>query len=58
VPTDFTLAYMWAELAASHAQDDETREIAIKNRDNLAEGMGPEQIAEARRMALEWKPAN
>ena len=56
VPKDFVLAYMWAELAASHAQDDETREIANKNRDNLVQGMSPEQIAAARRMAREWKP--
>ena len=58
VPKDFILAYMWADLAASRAQDDETRELATKNRDNLVQGMSPKQIAEARRMAREWKPAN
>jgi hypothetical protein len=49
---------MWADLAASRAQDDETREVANKNRDNLVQGMSPEQIAAARRMARGWKPAN
>ena len=49
---------MWADLAASRALDDETREVANKNRDNLVDGMSPEQIAEARRKAAVWKPAN
>ena len=58
VPKDYVLAYMWADLAASGAQDDETRELANKTRDNLVQGMSPEQIAAARRMARGWKPAN
>jgi hypothetical protein len=58
VPKDLMLAYMWADLAASRAQDDEMREAANKNRDNLVQAMSPEQIAEARRMARGWKPAN
>jgi TPR repeat protein len=58
VPKDYVLAYTWADLAASRAQDDETREVAAKNRDNLVQGMSPEQIAAARRMARGWKPAN
>jgi TPR repeat protein len=58
VPKDYVLAYMWADLAASHAQDDETREVANKNRDNLVRGMSPKQIAAAQRMAHGWKPAN
>ena len=58
VPKDIVLAYMWADLAASGAPDDETRVLAIKNRDILVQGMSPEQIAEAQRMAREWKPVD
>ena len=49
---------MWADLAASRAQDDETRKLANKNRDNLVQGMSSEQIGAARRLAHTWKPAN
>jgi TPR repeat protein len=58
VPKDNVLAYMWADLAAAGAQDDETRELANKNRDNLVQGMSPEQIAAARRLTRAWKPAD
>jgi hypothetical protein len=43
-------------LAASHAEDAATREMAVKNRDDVAAKMTPDQIAEAQRMASEWKP--
>ena len=58
VPKDYVQAYMWADLAASRAQDDETRKLANKNRDNLVQGMSPEQIGAARRMSRSWKPAD
>ena len=51
VPQDFVLAYMWFNLAA--AQGDEN---AGKTRDQVASRMTPEQIAEAQRLAREWKP--
>ena len=43
--------YMWLHLAA--AQGDE---FARKNRDITAENMTPDQIAEAQKLAREWKP--
>jgi TPR repeat protein len=51
VPQDDTLAHMWCNLAASNGFDE-----AAKNRDLIAKEMTPEQIAEAQRLAREWKP--
>ena len=48
---DYVLAHMWCNLAA--AQGDES---AIKCRDLFAESMTSAQIAEAQRLAREWKP--
>ena len=46
---------MWFNLAASQLSG-EARETAMKNRDLIAEKMTSEQIAEAQRLAREWKP--
>jgi uncharacterized protein len=51
VPRDYVQAYMWFELSA--AQDDKS---AISNRDAAARRMTPEQIAEAQKLAREWRP--
>jgi uncharacterized protein len=57
VPKDDVKAYMWYDLAASSANDAETRGRAVSFRDNmLGKFMKPAQIAEAQRMAREWKP--
>ena len=48
---DYVLAHMWYNLAA--AQD---AGVAAKNRDRVAAKMTPAQIAEAQRLAREWKP--
>jgi uncharacterized protein len=56
VPQDYVLAYMWANLAASRATDAMIRDMAAKDRDTVAAKMTPAQIAEAQRMASEWKP--
>ena len=55
VPQDDTLAHMWCNLAASNSTGD-TRDSAVKNRDLIAKEMSPEAIAEAQRLASEWKP--
>jgi len=55
VPQDFIQAHLWYNLAASSRTGDD-RETAVKNRDLLAEKMTAEQIAEAQRLAREWKP--
>jgi TPR repeat protein len=51
VPQDDVLAYMWLNLAVAQGNDD-----AKNNRDALAKRMTSEQIAEAQRLAREWKP--
>ena len=52
VPQDYLLAYMWFSLVASHG----TRPYAIRARDRVAQQMTPDQIAQAERLAHEWKP--
>jgi len=56
VPQDYIQAHMWYNLAASGRRDDDDRKMAAKNRDSIAEKMTPEQIAEAQRLAREWRP--
>ncbi len=51
VPQACVQAHMWVNLAAAQGIED-----ARKARDLLAEQMTPAQIAEAQRLAREWKP--
>ncbi len=51
VPQDYILAHLWLNLAA--AQGDQ---LAAKNRDIVAPRMTPAQLAEAQKLAREWKP--
>ncbi|MDO8546574.1 MAG: tetratricopeptide repeat protein [Nitrospirales bacterium] len=51
VAQDFVPAHMWANLATSQGDQD-----AIEFRHNLAIKMTPAQIAEAQKLAHEWKP--
>ena len=53
VPQDYVRAHMWFNLAASGASG---HDWMIKYRDLVAAKMTPDQIAEAQRMAREWKP--
>ena len=55
VPQDHILAHMWVNLAVSRFTESEG-EQAVKNRDFVASKMTPAQIAEAERLAREWKP--
>jgi len=48
-PKDYVLAYMWLNLAA-----DQDAKYA-KTRDKLEEELTPQQLAEAQRLAREWK---
>jgi TPR repeat protein len=50
VPQDDVRAYMWYSLAVGHAK------YAEGNRDSIARRMTPAEIAEAQRLAREWKP--
>jgi hypothetical protein len=58
VPQDYVQAHMWFKLAASRsdASDKELSEKAINSRDRIAARMTPAQIAEAQKLAREWKP--
>jgi TPR repeat protein len=51
VPQDDVLAHMWFNLAAAQGHAN-----AKKGRDLMAKRMTREQIAEAQRLAREWKP--
>jgi hypothetical protein len=50
---DYVRAHMWFNLASRGVDD---RQNAINNRDKLAQRMTPAQIAEAQKLAREWKP--
>ncbi len=58
VPQDYVQAHKWYNLAASRFSAGEKigRDKAIANRNRVAELMTPEQIAEAQKLASEWKP--
>ncbi len=56
VPQDYAQAHMWYNLAASRLPPGDTRDIAVKSRDNVAMRMTPAQISEAQKLAREWKP--
>ena len=51
MPQDYVQAHMWLNLAAAQSHAD-----AVKNRDIVAALMTPAQIAEAQKLAREWKP--
>lgn len=50
VPQNFVLAHMWLNLAAAQGYAD-----AVSYRERVAAQMTPDQIAEAQRLAREWK---
>jgi len=58
VPQNYVLAHMWFNLAASQipASKKADRDIAVNDRDSVASKMTPEQIAEAQKLARDWKP--
>jgi TPR repeat protein len=56
VPQDFVAAHMWLNLAASLETNGEIQKGFADERDELAKEMTPAQIAEAQRLAREWKP--
>ena len=51
VPQDYSEAHKWYNLAAAQGDKD-----AANSRDLIAKEMTPSQIAEAQRLAREWKP--
>jgi TPR repeat protein len=55
---DKVRAHMWFNLAAARfrASDARSRDAAVRNRDLVAGNMTPEQLAEAQKLARDWKP--
>jgi TPR repeat protein len=51
VPQDYVMAHMWSNLAAAAGNQE-----AVRDRDIIAGLMTTVQIAEAQRLAREWKP--
>ena len=51
VVQDYVMAHVWYNLAAAHGN-----KKARENRDTVARKMTRDQIAEAQRLAREWKP--
>ena len=56
VTQDHVRAYMWYNVAAAHSTGDAQKDVAAENRDEIAGRMTPAQIAEAQKLAREWKP--
>jgi len=51
VPQDYVVAHMWFNLAASRGDQE-----AAEMRDSIEKSMSAVQVAEAQKMAREWKP--
>jgi TPR repeat protein len=56
VPQDNVLAHMWFSLSANQDQQEVIKQEAIKDRDTMERNMTRAQIAEAQKLAREWKP--
>jgi TPR repeat protein len=58
VPQNYVQAYMWYNLAVSRfsTSDNENRDFAINLRNGLVAKMTSAQIAEAQKLAREWRP--
>ena len=56
VTQNYVQAHMWFNLAAAHLPPGEVRDKAAETREILAKFMTPAQVAEAQRLAREWKP--
>ena len=58
VPQDYVQAHKWLNLAASRAKGRKFRRRLVQKRKIVAARLNPEQIAEAQRLAQEWRPKN
>ena len=59
VVQDFVQAHKWYNLAVSRffASQRDLREKSVRNRDRVAAQMIPADLAEAQRLAREWRPS-
>jgi uncharacterized protein len=53
---NYIQAHMWLSLAAANALDKDGRDFAVRNRELVASKMTPAEIAEAQKLADEWRP--
>jgi len=56
VPQDFTSAHLWFNIAAARVPNEADRTLASERRADLEATMSPEQLAEAQRLARDWRP--
>jgi len=56
VKRDDVRAYMWYNIASAHPTGDPHKDVAAENLDAIAGRMTSTQIAEAKKLAREWKP--
>jgi hypothetical protein len=56
VPKDYIQAHKWFNLSLARAPPGEMHDLGVKLRDSVAAKMTPVQIAEAQKLAREWKP--
>jgi hypothetical protein len=56
VAQDYVLAHMWFNLAAAYLPAGEIQDTAATNRLIIETSMTPAQVAEAQRLARQWKP--
>ena len=56
VTQDYVQAHKWFNLTAANNSNKTGREKAASNRDLMAKQMTPAQVAEAQKLAREWKP--
>ncbi|MCY4593145.1 MAG: tetratricopeptide repeat protein [Alphaproteobacteria bacterium] len=58
VAQNFVQAHKWLNLAASQlgTSDQDQRDTAVRSRDRVAALLSPTEIAEAQRLAREWRP--
>jgi len=55
LPHDDVQSEMWLTISAEHAPKDD-RDTIVEMRDSVAAHLTPQQLAEAQRLAREWKP--
>ncbi len=56
VPQEYVQAHMWFNLAEFHSSPGRVHDKAVQDRDAVAKRMTPAQVAEAQRLAREWRP--
>ena len=56
VPQDNVNAHMWFNLATARFPDSRGRDLAVSNRDVVANKLTPEQLTQAQNLARTWRP--